>query len=294
MNRFQKNIHQHQSGWIGKLVVYLLAFMLLCFVITGFFFYKFVESQSSNPLYPPKMAAAKFSDYDVRADLGGMLVKIPSHFANYVEYNGDPGFGEKRVGPKPVRNQYSKLTSFGFEVRFPDMAGLSSPKLRKNKESYNIYNSPWIDVGITTGAIYPGDQFLDRLTKATVEIPNYILLYANYEKLPLKEHGLTVYAAKGIDRKTKEPYRKNDFAHDIFIYRNKIGEVETYIECSNRAGTPQPCKHSLNLEPKAKAEVYIIYNRKLLPEWKNIQQSVRQLIFSFETKNIAISPTNHL
>jgi hypothetical protein len=291
----RKNSSKLQSGWVGKLIVYFLAFAFLCLLITAFLFYKFIETNSSNPLFPPEMAAAKFSDYDVRADLGGMLVKIPSHFANYVEYNGDPGFGEKRVEPKPVRNQYSKLTSFGFEVRFPDMVGLSSPELRKDKESYNMFNTPWIDVGITTGEIYSGDHFLDRQAKAIVETPNNVLLYENYEQLPQKEHELTAYAAKGINQKTQKSYREDEDAKDVFIYRSKNGEVETYIACSNRPGTTQRCKHSFTLEPKAKAEVYVSYRRKLLPEWKKIQSSVQKLIFSFETKNTVIkvnSPTS--
>ena len=50
-------------------------------------------------------------------------VRIPRHYAEYVEYDGDPGFGEKRKGPVPERTFESKLSSFGMDVRFPDMRG---------------------------------------------------------------------------------------------------------------------------------------------------------------------------
>lgn len=131
-------------------------------VVGGMLWLKYTMPLIFGPFQSLQMAAAQFAVRDVAADLGGMPVTIPRHFANYVEYNGDPGWGEKRKGPRPERTQASKLSSFGFYARFPDMAGLSSPDLRKDKESQSIYNTMWIDVTLTTGAFYPGDGFLMR------------------------------------------------------------------------------------------------------------------------------------
>ncbi len=70
----------------------------------------------------------------VIGDLGGMPVSIPHHFAHFVEYEGDPRFLEPRKGTPPMRGYQSKLRSFGFEVRFPDMMPLTDEtRQEKNK-----------------------------------------------------------------------------------------------------------------------------------------------------------------
>jgi len=104
-----------------------------------------------NPLFPPEMNAVALAKGDVIGDLGGVKVRIPAHFANYVEYDGDPGFGEKRQGPVPTRTFDSKLMSFGFEARFPDMAGRTNPELWQDYKSKLPRESQWMRVGIATG-----------------------------------------------------------------------------------------------------------------------------------------------
>lgn len=235
-----------------------------------------------NPFESPEMAAAHYATRDVVGDLGGVPVTIPRHFANFVEYEGDPGWGEKRKGPRPERTHQSKLISFGYDTRFPDMAGESSQELIKDKRNYSIYTTPWISVGITTGNIYPGDGFLDR--RATyIGKTGSTLKYEQHVQLPEPEHGLTVYAASGIDPKTNKPYREDTFAKDIFVHRDKTNRVDTYIDCSNRLGvSSQPCKHDFSLEPHMHAEVYVQYRRTQLPHWREIQQAVTQQILSFK------------
>ena len=271
-----------------SLALFILIAPVLIFII-------YVVSQSSfllsNPFEPPEMAAAKYASRDVVGDLGGVPVNIPRHFANYVEYEGDPGWGEKRKGPKPKRTHQSKLISFGYDTRFPDMAGESSPELIKDKRSYSIHTTPWIDVGIKTGNIYPGDGFLDRRA-SYLDRKDSILEYEHYEQLPETEHGLTVYAAEGIDPKTNKPYREDDYAKDVFLHRDHTNRVDTYIDCSNRLRGSQPCEHSFSLEPHMHAKVYVIYRRTLLPHWKEIQQAVTQQILGFKATatNTVVKP----
>jgi hypothetical protein len=264
------------------------AIWLLLAIIAGMSWVSWKWFQLNEPLLtsfqPLEAAATQIANRDVVGDLGGITVTIPQHFANYVEYDGDPGWGENRKGPRPVRTHQSKLRSFGFHVRYPDMAGLSSPVLRQDKARYTIYNTPWISVGINTGSIYPGDDFLDRWTHARVETPNYILKFMNYERLPGDEHGLTVYAPAGIDPKTQKPYRQDDHAEDVFIHRDDSGRVDATIQCSNVGHAAAPCTHNFSLGPKAKGQIYVLYRRSLLPEWRGIQDSVRKLILSFETQ----------
>ena len=267
--------------WFKRITLALLILIapVLIFII-------YVVSQSSfllsNPFEPSEMAAAKYASRDVVGDLGGAPVNIPRHFANYVEYEGDPGWGEKRKGPKPKRTHQSKLTSFGYDTRFPDMAGESSPELIKDKRSYLGSKTPWISVGINTGKNYPGDGFLERWIHARLETPNTILKYMNYEQLPAKEHGLMVYAAAGIDPKTNRPYRQDDDAEDVFIARDKSGRVDTTIQCSNRNVPAPPCTHNFSLAPDMRAQVYLSYSRNQLPQWREMQEAVRQQILGFK------------
>lgn len=51
--------------------------------------------------FPPEMIQARYLSEDVIGDLGGMEVRIPRDYARYVEYDADPGFGEKRDGLRP-------------------------------------------------------------------------------------------------------------------------------------------------------------------------------------------------
>ena len=150
-----------RSAW---LLVSLLGVSLAWYLAVGR-----TPLTETNPFEPPEMAAAKYVPRDAVGDLGGVPVTIPRHFANYVEYEGDPSWGEKRQGPKPERTHKSKLVSFGYYTRFPDMAGESSPELIKDKRSYSSSKTPWIRVGLRAGNIYPGDEFLDRWTHARVD-----------------------------------------------------------------------------------------------------------------------------
>lgn len=212
---------------------------------------------------------------------------IPAHFAEYVEYDGDPGWGEKRKGPVPVRTPQSRLSSFGFDVRYPDMAGKSTPELRKEKREEMLNTTTWLLVGIQSGEIYPGDGFMDRGFQHGLNRPSTFAL-SNFERLNESQYGLEVYAPKGIDPKTGNPWRQDRGAEDAFVYRNSAGHVEAEIRCSNDEGLGERhrrirhCRHKFSLEPLAKVKVSVSYRRGLLPEWRRIQDSVRDLIFSFK------------
>ena len=257
-------------------------FLLLLVIIT--LWVRLQRSIDFAPGFQSKdMAAAEHATRDVTGNLGGMPVIIPRRFAQYVEFDDDPGWGEKRRTPRPARTQQSRLRSFDFPVRHPDMAGESSPELIANKKSHTIFNTPWIRVGISTGADYPGHGFLDRRTHAEVEVPQLVLKYANYEKLPKEQYGLTVYAASGFDPANNKPYREHPDADDIFINRNQAGQVTTHIRCSNRKTLSAPCAHSFSLEPDIKAKVNVSYRRGMLTEWRSIQDKVSSLIRSFRS-----------
>jgi hypothetical protein len=105
-----------------------------------------------------------------------------------------------------------------------------------------------------------------------------------YKKLDQSEFGLTVYVPTGIDPKNNKPYRQDEFAKDVFIFRDDTGKVQAYISCSNQPGQSASCQHSFKLKSPVRAKIYMSYRRGLLPEWQKIQESVNNLILSFEKK----------
>lgn len=272
-----------------KRTAYLLLLVTLLGVLAWLFAPRWLVGGAqiaSNPFEPPEMTAARNAPHDMVGDLGGVPVTLPSHFANFVQYEDDPGWGEKRKGAKPQRTHQSKLISFGYYVRFPDMAGLSTLELWKDKASYLASKTPWIDVGVSAGRNYSGNGALDRLTHSHVETPNTILKYSNYEKLSAQEHGLTVYAAVGLDPESNKPYREHDSAEDVFVHRDKSDRVDAYISCSNRNVSAPPCRHYFSLEPHMRALVTLGYRRSLLPQWREMQDAAAKQLLSFKAQQV--------
>ncbi|WKB50833.1 hypothetical protein [Eleftheria terrae] len=269
----------------GKIILRLIGFAALVGVASSVaWFWHKSTIQQLPPLFPPEMVASALSSKDVVGDLGGIPVKIPAHFAGYVEYDGDPGWGQRVKGDPAVRTSRSKLRSFGFDVRYPDMAGTSTVELRRDQRSRSIGSTLWIGVGINTGSYYPGDGFLDRILASRLATKKERLEYERYEALTKKEHGLAAYAPSGFDSHSGRPYREDPSAKDLFVYRDSSQHVRTYIECSNRPHAAAPCQHIFSLEPEAGAQVYIMYRRGLLSEWRQIQESVRRLMMSFKVE----------
>ena len=284
--KFYLNRYTKLKFWsfIGCLVLIIIIMLSILIYIVGVSMF--------NPFESLAMSAAKHSSNDVTGDLGGVSVSIPRHFANFVEYD-DINLSEKRKDIIPKRIHGYKLNSFGYYTRFPDMAGQSSQKLIKDRESYSSGKTPWISVGINTGSIYPGDGFLDRAT-AQIGKSGDILKYEKYEQLPNQLYGLTLYVATGIDPKTNRPYREDTDAHDIFVHRDKkTNRVDAYIDCSNRNVIAPPCTHDLSLEPYMHAQVYVSYRRNLLPQWQEIQQSVTQQILGFKVTQAEVISIKH-
>lgn len=246
-----------------------------------------VQPSVFNPMRPPQMQLAEPSFRDVVGDLGGVPVTIPRYFAHNVEYDNDPGWGERRKGPRPERTHSSKLKSFGFDVRYPDMAGLSSPELEADKRKQNIHNTMWMRVGIKSGEIYPGEGFMDR----KAETFHRVLTTYRYEKQAEKVHGLTVHTPIGVATDTRVPFKSHSHDQDVFVHRNSAGGVDAYIECSNVEIPSAPCSHHFGLGTEMKVEVHVSYRRGYLPEWQQIQTKVAHLIRSWTVTASATLPS---
>jgi hypothetical protein len=292
-----KHIKTIKPIWIG------LAMLGLAGGLTA---YKIIYAQQAapfgNPLFPPQMNEAQYAKTQfVIGDLGGVKVKIPRYFAELVEYDGDPGWNP-RTTPVPKRTYDSKFYSFGFDARFPEMVGKSNAELWRDYNEYRdmksgrIHNvdktvDMWIDVGVTSGSHYYADGFLDRRFAEIIKTPQERGIDVNgeyakltdYEKLSQLEHGLTLYALKGVNPSTQTPYRNDDSARDIYIAKNTNGNVVTEIRCANHQHFhTRTCVQTFSMEPMMHAKIYVTYNRKRLKDWREIQTKVSELLWTFK------------
>ena len=246
-----------------------------------------IAQQAIYGFQPPEMAMARYTPKDVIGDLGGLKVRIPRHYAEYVEYDDDPGWGKKREGPIPERTFDSRLSSFGISVRFPDMKGLENEELKKElRDNFLNPNNPWIRIGINAGEIYPsmGANARNGLAKHLWEPSPY--WWNNYERLPEDVYGLEAYVLSGVHPKTGLPAREQHNTEDVYIQRDPSGHVNTYIACSKTTvpGGVGTCSLFFGLEPTAEVDVKVNFRPSLLSHWKEIQESSRDLLLSFEAK----------
>ena len=217
---------------------------------------------------------------EVVGDLGGVQVRIPRQFARNVEYDADPGILQPRQSPAPARTPSSRIRSFGFDFRYPDMAGPeSSEEARKDRAASLPGNSQWIFVGLNAGEDYPGVGSNDRLASATLGQPAPGI-GASYRPSAHRTCDLENHELSGNDARGR-PYREHDDAQDIFIARDATGKVKTFIQCSNRNVRGAPCTQYFDLEPVMRARMFVQYRRGLLCEWQGIQSATSTLISSF-------------
>jgi hypothetical protein len=232
----------------------------------------------------------KWSKTDAIGHLGGVPVVIPKEFANFLEYDDDPGFLEKRKGEKPKRTFESGIRSFGFDVRYPDMAPVNDQTWR-DKRKENIHTTMWMSVGINSNSHYLDRNPAQMAVFAKVRLENSKLLH-RYEERPEKIYGLTAYVPVDVDVSSRDldSTLPNVGDDNIYIHYVKDG-VDAYIKCSNRNHEAAPCEHLFGLTPVLKASVSVVYRKGLLLHWREIQDSVTRVILGFRVDTSGVQST---
>jgi hypothetical protein len=274
--------------WLKRITLTLLAIILLFVVWVWTVFY--VKSAPYRQLADSWM----FKENQVGpviGDLGGISVSIPHHFARFVEYEGDPHFLELRKGAVPARSFESKLRSFGFEVRFPDMAPLTEAT-RQEKLKSTIYNTMWLGVGVSVKPYYDELTLKRRLEASLSEkwdavhkkdaSPETWKDKHGYKTLSTPLYGLVVNEVYGYDdAKRYQIPGNNGGDKNIYYHVDDYGKVDTYIECSNIKHNAAPCNQDFILNSAKNTMISVHYRIGLLPKWREIQTSVTQVILNF-------------
>ena len=280
---------KHRGRWAIVLLLSLLTLfggvLVLLMYITGV---------AGNGFMPPQMAAAYYTPKDVVGDLGGMPVTIARHIPHMVEYDGDPGWGEKRKGPVPERTHTSRLASFGVYVRYPDMATLSTPELWNEFEKKPMYHHTWLNLTFHSGSRYPGHGFLDRRFWGEMKEPYRD--YAIYQATSTSIKGLELFVASGTNPHTGQPWRYEYSGGDMYIHRNRQGKVTTFIRCTFRSGLQSYaiCWQDWSMESYGlRIKLSALYAPNLLPQWQSIQAHVSRFVLEFKDPQAApvLAPT---
>lgn len=271
----------------GLLAVLSIGFATVCYVV--------IDNPELIAPPPPVRTANSPPEY-VIGDLGGMPVKIDHRIVQFIEYDGDPGWGERRRGPRPQRTYSSRLSSFAFEVRYPDMKTRADKDAQADYEKYHPLSSslgaelrwanPWIGGGIRSGSRYPGHGAMDRLYQATTSHPETRVMGDQLVPIESEIPGLELFVDLGAHPTTGESWRYSSIGSgDTYFHRDSSGRPTTYINCKFRSGTRRYslCQHEWSLESlDLNIWVSTLYPPGLLPHWQDIQIKVSQFILTFQ------------
>lgn len=269
------------SGLGATKFIFLILVGVTLILVGGYRAIPAIEVVGLQTSKKPKAAA-------VIGELGGHAVSIPRFYADFLEYDGDPHWLERRSFFRPERTYASKIASFGFYIRYPEMEVLTDKNWsQKHKES--IYTSTWLLVGINSNSAYgsSGDMALEAHVN---DIPLKKYPY-RYEELPTTIFGLIGYTPIGVDESKRDARHGADMSDkNIYFHRNAEGNVDAYIECSNVTHSAAPCKFRFSLLPHMRANVSVSFRKGLLPHWEHIQSLVSQIILGFRTSAVG-NPT---
>lgn len=162
------------------------------------------------------------------------------------------------------------LVSLGIDlVIFVDnQSGSKTLKLVKGR-GYKTGES--VSVGFNLGSHTPPPGSTDRLAREYLTERPGKPIYERYQRAGFGPHGLERFELVGTDS-DGIPFRDKSYGEDIYIRRNKDGEVITFIQCSNVNVAHPPCRHHFSLRPTYVADANAIYSRRHLETWQEVEQ----------------------
>lgn len=274
--------------WLKRIVLTLVAVILLLLAWVCIVLY---VKRTSNHQLVDSWVFKENQFSPIIGDLGGIPISIPPRVARFVEYESDPHFLEPREGDPLTRSSESKLRSFSFEVRFPDMV-LLTPEVWQEKRKSNMYNTMWLDIGISVKP-YHDELSLRRILDGTVATtwdaihskgtpPDLWKDKHGYKRSPDPLFGLVVDEVYGYDEASRHKFPGVDMGDkNIYHHVDTQGNVDTYIECHNVKHDAALCDQNFVLSMAKNTRVSVLYRIGLLPQWHEIQNAVTKVILGF-------------
>lgn len=260
---------------------WLLSLMVLVFLALAAFTVRWGQyGHRSNSLSAAYKASQPYPGFAI-GDLGGMPVKVPRHLAELLEYDGDPGWAPAPDWLPPVRTFESKISSFGFYVRFPDGATLNSRERREEKRLAPPWEDRWINAGVAASKHYPGHGFLHRYKQSILKSRDHTSALFRYRPQAQREFGLEVYK---LAPPPEGPDPMKLIVHEEYFGRDATDRTITNIRCTviradiNRS----TCSQVWSLEDRdLRIQLTAQYRRPLLEHWREIQPMVTQIVLGF-------------
>jgi hypothetical protein len=205
-----------------------------------------------------------------------------------VEYDDSPGFEPEklRTYDPPTRSYQSIIESLGLDFRNHDsvLYDRNNPTLRQEYDSERRRGGDdWVSLNVSAGSRYGtnphalDDYFDSSLHLAEIAPAPYVNIHQQY-------YGLDTYINDGIDPETQRPFREHWLAEDMFVFRDKQGNVQTIIKCSNRNIKSPSCTHRFNFPPPMKIRISMMYLRQNLAQWQTIQNKTVQFVQGFQAE----------
>lgn len=251
--------------------------LLIVVVMVGVYKWR----SETNWMRSSKVCTDSGADGFLKATLGGVHVKIPTKFANYVEYDGQESvWNKKQPSDRTCKNDLAhigSIRSFGFQFDFNAAGDFEEPQpLLKGTMRQRFI------VGFNAGENFPGDLYLTRrLTNITSDVVK--THGAEYRNISSDAPGLKKMAhpLSGLKPAPGEPERIGSTEKDLYFAVDGLGNVTTLILCDARVVVRPRCKHHFSLQPKMKVAVYTSYSRQEMENWMRIQESVTRVVLGF-------------
>lgn len=238
----------------------------------------------------------RFGRYDSIGNLGGKPVSIPSGVVfTWVRYIGDPGDFDSSIKAQlynrpPVTYQLP-IESFGFQYRLTDGAVKTSSE--QTDADYMHDNNtlipkmkpfPWGHVIVYNIVDLNKPRNYNLALEESLQATKKVYHF-NYIEQSEPVYGLIYLKANnGIDPSTNKPWQEDTSGPDIFISKNKNGEIKTYIKC-DFIGKVQYCYHLFYIDNNMHVTIYISYNRVYLKLWQQTEKNITAILNSWIVTN---------
>ena len=220
----------------------------------------------------------------------GVRFSIPKAYIHFpVQYEGQsPWDSRTGYGRPPAEGESEEITNFSLYVEWPGL----DPHTPHNHESYQASQKSfepdnWLLIGTTVRGTGPipeidedGRNSLSRIVNRMIANPyNSLPENVRYEVMTESQLGLSVARLVGPGVENAKIWNRS-----LHWKGDRNGIVSTLVRCGDgilsTPGWVRDCSQEFRLD-EIDSMVTVTYAKTLLPQWREIEARVKQLIRSF-------------